>query len=437
MADVPALELCEFGVAFGKQVVLSGITLACQARSMSVLLGPAGAGKSTLLRTLSGLNDAHPALRTWGHASFSHGGEAPERPRLVHQGARFYVDTVRENLVSALPERGALDQRQQLLRLQEQLERLGASDLLARASDQAVQLPLGAQRRLAIIRALLSDPAVLLVDEPTAGLPGDEAQTILSLLGEQAEKRAVLLTTHHRGHALAVGGQAHLLVEGRIRASAPTAEFFRAPPNELAERFVRTGGCTLPPRINEAAATEAFATEAPAEPKRPTKAPPSDAGYPRGFYWLLPRRLGGLPRPGIIDSDVRDVAGLQALGVTVLVTLEERATVDAELLRLAGIRSAHFPIVDMSAPGVEDAVRFCAEVDGWLRHGEVVALHCLAGQGRTGTMLAAYLIRGGAPCAQAIETVRCINPRCVQSEAQVHFLEALAAEREPSAHQLH
>ncbi|HRC55640.1 MAG TPA: hypothetical protein PKU97_06940 [Kofleriaceae bacterium] len=98
------------------------------------------------------------------------------------------------------------------------------------------------------------------------------------------------------------------------------------------------------------------------------------------------------------------------------------ATVPAEALAAAGIRSVHLPIVDMEAPDEAEAALWCRDLAGRLDAGEVIAMHCRAGQGRTGTMLASQLIWAGASAIAALDQVRGINPRWVTSDAQVRFL---------------
>jgi atypical dual specificity phosphatase len=71
---------------------------------------------------------------------------------------------------------------------------------------------------------------------------------------------------------------------------------------------------------------------------------------------VLPGRLGGMPRPGIVDALEHDLEGLQRLEVTVLVTLEERATVPRDALERFGVRHVHFPVADMGVPDVAAAV---------------------------------------------------------------------------------
>jgi atypical dual specificity phosphatase len=132
--------------------------------------------------------------------------------------------------------------------------------------------------------------------------------------------------------------------------------------------------------------------------------------------------LAGLPRPGIVSSTQHDLAGLRRLGISTLVTLEETTTVDRKLLAQFDIALLHFPVADMGIPQVEPTRVLCVEIDRLLRAERAVALHCRAGLGRTGTLLACQLIFGRESARDAIERVRRLNPLCIQSQAQVEFL---------------
>jgi atypical dual specificity phosphatase len=418
------------GAAFGGQVVLSDVSFELPSTGLTVLVGPAGCGKSTLLRTLSGLNDWHPSLITWGTVTLdgvSMTVRAPEpdqtqrRPALVMQHARFFLDTVRENLVSALPGRADLEQPAQTRIVLSRLERSGLRDLTPHLGTNAVDLPLAAQRRLAIARALMSEPSVLFADEPTAGLEDDDAVDVIAMLRAQANYRAVLFVTHNQRFAVAAGGTTLLLAGGRIQESTPTKKFFTHPSSPPAQHFLRTGGW-----VSASSETPVDDVTQPIEAAvevAPLPEAQSRFVGPRGFFWVLPGQLGGMPRPGIIDELDHDIAGLQRLGVSVLVTLEESPTVDTEALSRAAIRSFQFPVVDMGVPSIADAITLCREIDECLRQREVVAVHCRAGLGRTGTMLACQLIWSRRRTArEAIEIIRSINPRCIQSDLQVEFL---------------
>lgn len=155
---------------------------------------------------------------------------------------------------------------------------------------------------------------------------------------------------------------------------------------------------------------------------------PSAARGPRGFTWLLAGRLAGTPWPGIVQPLGYDLDALRSVGVTRLVSLTEEPF-DAAIALPYGIVCESCPMPDMHPPTPEQARHLCGAIDAWLLHGDVVAVHCRAGLGRTGTVLAAYWLwrAGGALGAvRALEDVRRLEPGWVQSRAQVDFLEEFA-----------
>jgi atypical dual specificity phosphatase len=428
--DEAFVKLRGFGVAFGDRVVLAEVTMELPRRGFTTLVGPSGSGKSTLLRTLAGLNDMHPELSTWGTATIGGSGLEATRPLapgelrpgigFVVQHARFFMNTVRENLVASLPNRGAIDRATQTALVTGVLARYGLAELVPLLEVNVASLAKPTQRRLAIVRALVADPPILFADEPTTGLEEADSVDILALLRVQASHRSILLVTHNQRFARVLGGTVVLMAGGRIHEMTAADAFFRAPRTDLGRSFVLTGGCAEP---SPNARPEDLDHEvAPPPPLPAVAATRSRSSGPRGFFWVRPDRLGGLPRPGIVDSVEHDIEGLKRLGVTTLVTLEETATVDRSLLTNAGIEPEHFPVIDMDVPTLESAARLCGRIRARLASGGVVALHCRAGLGRTGTLLACQLVFDGEPALGAIERIRRLNPKCIQSQAQVEFL---------------
>lgn len=434
MSQAPLLSLERFGVAFGRQPILVDVTLSLPRRGLACLLGPAASGKSTLLRTLAGLNDMHPSLLVWGSATFS--GEPMHIPRpepsgavrpgigLVMQHARFFLASVRENLVSALPRRSSLEPLAQTRIVTALLEKNGLHELVPRLEEDVASLPTSLQRRLAVVRALVPDPALLLADEPTAELPPQDAADLLSLFLRQAEERAVLVVTHDQAWAKAAQGTTIFLADGRVQMVAHAKRFFDAPADDAVEHFLRTGGYLAPAADEQG---ERPATDIVGALSTAVTRVPSASEGPRGFFWLLPGKLGGLPRPGIVESVEHDLDGLRRLGIGTLVTLEETLTVDALAMERTGLKSLHCPVTDMGVPTLDQASGLCAKVEALNAQGQSVAMHCRAGLGRTGTLLAAQLVFGGASACSAIERVRWLNPKCIQSTAQVEFLSSFEA----------
>ena len=425
----PLLELRGFGVGFGERIVLADVTLDLPRRGLTTIVGPAAAGKSTLLRTIAGLNDPHPALSTWGTSSFGGiplqaaqpavAGELRRGVGFVMQHARFFLDDVRENLVSGLPNRAEYEPATQTKMISALLEARGLHSLVARLDEDVTSLSTPLQRRLAIVRALAGDPPLLLADEPTADLDESDAIDVLALLRMEAKLRSVVLVTHNQRFARALGGNVVLLAAGRVQEIAPAETFWSAPSTPMGRSFVATGGCREP---SPDARPEDLDSSPPPPPLPGIAQARNRFLGPRGFFWLSPGRLGGLPRPGIVDAVESDLDGLVRLGITTLVTLEESPTVDPALLDFRDIASIHFPVVDMDVPDLDAAAALATDLDARLERGEVIAVHCRAGLGRTGTLLAAQLVFDGENARTAIERVRRLNPKCIQSSVQVDFL---------------
>ena len=421
----PLLQLDGFGVAFGEQVVLAQIDLALAHRGAMVLMGPGGAGKSTLLRTVAGVTTSQPSFRSWGTARYLGAplGEGPQ-PGLVMQHARLLMSSLLENLICELPQRTQLGIREQRAFAAELLARSELTRLTRRLDDNVIDLPLGVQRMIAVLRGVAADQPLLCIDEPTMGLADDAAAEMMTLLRNISEERAILMITHNQRHARALSGRTALLAGGRIIEEQPTEIFFTAPRTSVAKNYVRTGSCAVPSPTAESTSLADDVEPPPPPPAAALKVPSASRG-PRGFRWVKPGRLGGLPRPGITTDAAWDLEALRRVGVDTLVTLEMEPF-DGALLAEHGIQGRFFPVEDMHAPDLAAAATFCSEIDQALREGRVVALHCRAGMGRTGTMLAAQLVWDGQSARQALEAVRQIDHRWVQSQQQVDFLRRFA-----------
>jgi atypical dual specificity phosphatase len=417
------LSLREFGVAFGDRVVLNGVNLDIDGPGVLVLMGPVGTGKSTLLRTIAGINQVVPSFRTWGAASFAGAALGGARaPALVSQNARLLMSSVLENIVSELPERQHLTPLSKREVAKKLLAEAGLESLLDSLDRSVVELPLAVQRHLAMARTAVSNPQLLCVDEPTANIGWEESLPLLHFLRDQGKQRGVLVVSHNQQDALELGGHTALLAGGAIQSFAPVQQFFEQPGSPIAADFVRTGSCCMPsPGARPEDVDESMLpllTPLPAEAQTYVR----ESLGPRGFMWLKKGLLAGTPRPGIMQDIEYDLEALKRVGVTTLVSLTTQP-VDPVLLERYGIQGLWLPIKDMHAPSMEEAEQMCRHMSERMARGHVVAYHCRAGLGRTGTMLAVHLIMEGKSAVQALESVRQVEHRWVQSDEQVRFLE--------------
>lgn len=419
------LQLNSFGAAFGDKIILSNVNLNVLEHGVFVLLGPSGTGKSTLLRAIAGLNDANPLFRTWGKAVYL--GEAlgdGNRPALVSQSAKLMMASVLENIVHNLPERNNLDFSQQRDLAVRLLEQAGLDELKDSLKENVVSLTLAQQRHLAILRLAVASPRLLCLDEPTTGIQDDAAEPLLNYIKKESTRRAILIVLHNLNQAKILSGHTALLAGGYIQEMQATNDFLNDPKSAPAKQWVKLGSCNVP---SPDALPEELAEDVIPPPPLPeiARQAPSESFGPRGFLWLKRGILAGTPLPGVFHDIEYDMKMLNKVGVTTLLSLTSKP-VDRDVLEQFGVKSIWQAIKDMGAPTIEQAVEICQEIDQAIEKNEVVAVHCRAGLGRTGTVLAAYLIWEGAAALDALDSVRGVEPRWVQSEEQVNFLEQFA-----------
>jgi heme exporter protein A len=206
---------------FGSKIVLRGMDFEVERGDFVALLGPNGAGKTTFLRILASLS--RPTLGEVRVAGYRLPGEAAavrRRLGVVSHLPLLYGDlTAEENLqfygkMYAVPD---LNNRIH--------EVLGLVGLAARGKDLVRTFSRGMQQRLAIGRAVLHDPEVMLFDEPHTGLDQDACLMLDSVLREVAARgRTVVMTSHDLARAADLASRFDVLSQGRIIASARQTE---------------------------------------------------------------------------------------------------------------------------------------------------------------------------------------------------------------------
>ena len=156
----------------------------------------------------------------------------------------------------------------------------------------------------------------------------------------------------------------------------------------------------------------------------------------RGFYWLVPNVLAGCSRPGGRQGQweggvqlEQDLSWLLSQEIGSILTLTETGLAQ-DAIKRHGFVNLHIPVVDMTAPTPEQIAESLTFIDEQVAKGRRVVVHCLVGQGRTGTVLAAYLIRTGIPPERAIAELRIVCPHAVENAIQEEALARFAERRD-------
>jgi branched-chain amino acid transport system ATP-binding protein len=209
-------------------LVLRGVSLDVPQRQIVALLGANGAGKTTLLRALSGLLDVHDGAVTRGAVTLDDRPIHRLRPAAivrrgisqVMEGRRTFAElTVEENLRlgAHTRRRGAAEAMERMYTLFPVLKQ--------RRTAVAGYLSGGEQQMLAMGRALMSDPAYLLLDEPSLGLAPRLVEQVRDLITEiNAAGTAVLLVEQNATMALSIASHGYVLENGKVVLDKPAAE---------------------------------------------------------------------------------------------------------------------------------------------------------------------------------------------------------------------
>jgi len=211
------LELCNASVTYGAAPAVSNATIRVVEGELVVIVGPNGAGKTTLINAMAGLHPLASGTLLFGGREISRLARhrfCDEGIVLVPEGRRLFTEmTVKENL-----ELGSYRKAARLRRAQSLIEIQSLFPVLReRVHSLAGTLSGGQQQMLAIGRALMARPRLLLLDEPSLGLAPAIVQEVFRVIREvNARGVAVLLVEQNVAMALDLARRAYVLEEGRI-----------------------------------------------------------------------------------------------------------------------------------------------------------------------------------------------------------------------------
>jgi branched-chain amino acid transport system ATP-binding protein len=214
------------GVAggYGQVQVLHGIDMAVDEGHVAVVLGANGAGKTTTLRAISGMIHVDGDIRFDGQSIVGKGPEAVSRLGIAHvpQGRGTFSElTVDDNMRIGAVNRRDREIEADLTRWYEVFPRLGE-----RRRQEAGSMSGGEQQMLALARAMMSRPRLLLLDEPSLGLAPLVTRELFARLGDlnQSDGLTILVVEQNANLALDIGNWGYVLETGRIAVQGPAAQ---------------------------------------------------------------------------------------------------------------------------------------------------------------------------------------------------------------------
>jgi ABC-2 type transport system ATP-binding protein len=222
----PAIETKGLSKRFGDLAAVDGVDLTIERGELFALLGPNGAGKTTTIKMLCCLvRPTSGTARVMGH-------DVRSEPLSVKQVVDISPQetAIAEHLnawenLELMAGLNAVDRATARRRAGELLEMVG---LVQRASEKVKKYSGGMKRRLSIAMALISDPDVLVLDEPTLGLDAQSRRAIWSHIEDLKGTKTILHTTHYLEEADALADRIAIIDEGKIIASGTPAELKRS-----------------------------------------------------------------------------------------------------------------------------------------------------------------------------------------------------------------
>jgi len=231
------LSVTDLTKRYGDERALAELSLTVETGEFVTLLGPSGCGKTTTLLAIAGHVTPTAGTVSIGGRDVT---DAPPEERscglVFQQDALFPHMTARGNVAYALAPHEP-DERRREERVEELLALVGMAD---HAGKRPSQLSGGQRRRVELVRALATDPAVLLLDEPLTGLDRTLRHDLRSEIARVHEQTGVttLYVTHDQTEALSLSDRLAILRDGRIVGSGEPRDLYEQPPNRFVAAFL-------------------------------------------------------------------------------------------------------------------------------------------------------------------------------------------------------
>jgi ABC-2 type transport system ATP-binding protein len=214
--------------SFGALKAVDGVTLDVKRGEVLGFLGPNGAGKSTTMRLITGyLEPDAGQARIAGFDVQENPKEARKRLGYLPEGAPLYAEMTPKGLLGFVAEAKGLRGDAVAKAVDLAVEKTGLGPVLEQTIDT---LSKGYKRRVGIAQAILSDPEVLIMDEPTDGLDPNQKHQVRQLITEMAKEKAIIVSTHILEEVEAVCTRAVVINKGRVVADGTAEELMQRVP---------------------------------------------------------------------------------------------------------------------------------------------------------------------------------------------------------------
>ena len=235
----PLLELDGLTKRFGEHEAVSGIDLEIAEGEFVALMGPSGCGKTTTLRMIAGLEEPTSGeVRLDGERVNERKPWERDTPMVWQSLALFPYLSVRGNVEFGLKMR-SIPARERRARALKWLEQVGIADY---ANRNIAQLSGGERQRVALARALVTEPRILLLDEPLSALDAHLRVRMQAEITELQRRLGItfVYVTHNQSEAFAMASRVVIMDAGRIQQIGAPREVYRSPANRFVAEFVGT-----------------------------------------------------------------------------------------------------------------------------------------------------------------------------------------------------
>ncbi|MEM8705468.1 MAG: amino acid ABC transporter ATP-binding protein [Actinomycetota bacterium] len=242
MTTAPKLELRDVHKAYGDKTVLNGMDLIVDEHEVVCLIGPSGCGKSTLLRCVDLLDPIERGQILLDGVDISVRGvdanEVRRRIGIVFQSFNLFPHmSVLDNVTLGPRRAHGVDKADAEDRAVELLERFGLGD---KVHEYPNRISGGQNQRAAIVRALMGDPEILLLDEVTSALDPELVGEVLAVIRDLADRGlTMVLATHEMGFARDVANRVCFLNEGAVLEQGPPSQLFSEPQQPRTQQFLQ------------------------------------------------------------------------------------------------------------------------------------------------------------------------------------------------------